>query len=698
MNWFNNINIRGKLILGFLTITAITIILGYTGYSWTTEIVGYLNAMYAERLVPIRELGFANESLLTLRGDFVASLGTKDLSKRQGYINSIKNESAKIDKLIEKYSKTVLVKEEQEFLPKFLSAWSAYRKYHDQTITYILNKHDEQAAEILYVDSFPYMLEARKNLHELININSKIASDLQETSNASANKAVTFLIVFILVSASGALCLSFYVSKTISKKINNAVFMLQELSRGHLGKRLDVDSNDEVGVMAQTMNQFADDLQKYVVGSMKRISEGDFNFDIPMKDKDDEIAPALNLTTNTLREIKTETDLMRKWAADGELDRKGNEEKFKGGYNEIIMGFNNTIQEIVTGVRQAEKVMEILSTGDLTARMEGDYKGDYKRFQDYVNNLGESLENLVHEINLSIAATASAAAQISSSSEEMASGTHEQTQQVNEIASAIEEMTKTIIETTKHVTEASEEAKQASQTANDGTKKIENTKKSMDQIVSSAQSTAAIISELSNKTDQIGEITQVIDDIADQTNLLALNAAIEAARAGEQGRGFAVVADEVRKLAERTTKATKEIAETIKKIQSGVTEADRSMSVAKKVVGDGIELTKEIALVLSEINDGSNRVDDIIAHVAAASEEQSATSQEISQNITGISSVIHQSATGVEQIARAAEDLNRLTVNLQELVSRFKLSNSKEDKALNKHFNGNSVKLVRQLN
>ena len=317
--------------------------------------------------------------------------------------------------------------------------------------------------------------------------------------------------------------------------------------------------------------------------------------------------------------------------------------------------------------------MEKFAEGDLSVHVEKEKDDEIGKLFDGFNKSVKNISNLIGSVTEAVAATASAANQISSSTEEMAAGAHEQSSQASEVASAVEEMTKTIYETTKNTGHATEASKNSGKVAKEGGHVVEETIEGMNRIAEVVRRSAETVHALGKSSDEIGEIVQVINDIADQTNLLALNAAIEAARAGEQGRGFAVVADEVRKLAERTTKATKEIAMMIKRIQKDTGGAVESMEQGTKEVEIGKQLAEKAGTALQEIIRGAEQAVDIVSQVAAASEEQSSTAEQISKNIESISSVTQQSASGFQQIAHASEDLNRLTLNLQELVAQFKV-------------------------
>ena len=328
---------------------------------------------------------------------------------------------------------------------------------------------------------------------------------------------------------------------------------------------------------------------------------------------------------------------------------------------------------VVRPIKLLEEKSRLLAEGDMTVQV--DYVG-----KDEIGNLAESFRTMIHNLRQTLhdvqeaaSAVASASSEISSSTEEMAAGTQEQTSQAGEVASAVEQMTKTIVTNSRNASDTAEAAKHAKTAAETGGAVVEETVKGIDRIAAVVNQSADTVRTLGNSSDQIGEIIGVIDDIADQTNLLALNAAIEAARAGEQGRGFAVVADEVRKLAERTTTATKEIAAMIKQIQTETIGAVSSMEEGTREVERGKELADKAGKSLREIVQVSQKVTDMVSQIAAASEEQSSASEQIAKNVEAISAVTGQTASGTQQVARAAEDLNRLTENLQNYIARFKL-------------------------
>jgi methyl-accepting chemotaxis protein len=338
----------------------------------------------------------------------------------------------------------------------------------------------------------------------------------------------------------------------------------------------------------------------------------------------------------------------------------------------ISIGLGLFISRIIS--RPVKDVVASIDNADLNMQFNSERKDEVGDLQRSFDRFVETIKGTLLQVSEASAAVASASSEISSSTEQMAAGAQEQTSQAGEVASAVEEMTKTIVENSRNASSTADTAKQAKLAAEQGGTVVEETVSGMKRIAGVVRQSAGTVQELGKSSDQIGEIIGVIDDIADQTNLLALNAAIEAARAGEQGRGFAVVADEVRKLAERTTKATKEIAGMIKKIQSDTKGAVTSMEEGTKEVDEGIKLADKAGSSLREIVGISQKVTDMVAQIAAASEQQSSASEQISKNVEAISSVTNESAAGVQQIARAAEDLNRLTENLQQLLNKFKLS------------------------
>jgi methyl-accepting chemotaxis protein len=235
-------------------------------------------------------------------------------------------------------------------------------------------------------------------------------------------------------------------------------------------------------------------------------------------------------------------------------------------------------------------------------------------------------------------------------------------------------MASTSSEIAANCTNAAESSRRTSESASTGVAVVQETIVGMGKIAERVKQTAATIDALGTRSEQIGEIIGTIEDIADQTNLLALNAAIEAARAGEQGRGFAVVADEVRALAERTTKATKEIGTMIKAIQSETREAVKSMEEGVREVEKGAVSSEKSGESLQEILDQINEVTMQINQIATAAEQQTATTSEITTNIHQVTEVVQQSARGAEETSSSAAQLADQSQQLQNLVGRFRVA------------------------
>jgi methyl-accepting chemotaxis protein len=325
-------------------------------------------------------------------------------------------------------------------------------------------------------------------------------------------------------------------------------------------------------------------------------------------------------------------------------------------------------------ISRAQEIAAKDLTGQPLVKKSDDELG---KLTEAINKMSSSLTQIVSDVNSSAHDVASAATEIAASSEEMASGLNEQAKQVTQISAAIEEMSASVVEVAKKSGDAANNASESGKVATEGGKVVNQTIEGMQAINDAVTASAASVTELGKRGAQIGQIIEVINDIADQTNLLALNAAIEAARAGEHGRGFAVVADEVRKLADRTTKATEEIAESIKAIQTETDGAVKRMSVGTEQVQKGVELATGAGVSLQKIVASAQQVASMIQSIAAAAEEQSAASEQVSKNVETISSVTKQSSEGAGQAAAAAAQLSSKAEQLQQLVGQFKVNGSK---------------------
>ncbi len=329
----------------------------------------------------------------------------------------------------------------------------------------------------------------------------------------------------------------------------------------------------------------------------------------------------------------------------------------------------NSIQDLIAYIQRFAGHAKAVAAGNLTDEVE--VKGADDVLGNAFQQMLVNLTDIVQQLTENARELASVSTEIAANSEQSSNAASSQASQVNQIATAIEEMTATIIETSKSSGDASDNAKKASDTASSGGEIVASTITGMQNIAQVVRNSSTSIGKLSKSVQEIGSIIEVIDDIADQTNLLALNAAIEAARAGEQGRGFAVVADEVRKLAERTGKATAEITAMIKGIQVQTGEAVTVMDSGIKEVESGKKLADQAGDSLGQIVRMSQQVMDMIQQIATAAEQQSSAAEQISRTVEQISNVTRESATGAQQSSAAAEQLSGQAEVLRQMIGKF---------------------------
>jgi methyl-accepting chemotaxis protein len=619
MEWFNRLKISRKLILGFAFVALVATLISYIGINNIKKVNEGSAIMYSHNAVPLTYLINLTAHFHRLRAVSIWCMLESDAQKRADLFNRCGQREDSIRFYANIFEANIHSDDIREAFNNYKDAQDKLLPMIDHMLDLVKQNENSQALTLLAGDVEAIRKSCEDALTKLTDLQIEHAKLKSESNADIADSASLTMVILLIIGLIIAISLGIFISRVIGKPINKLAEGADKIASGDYDIKLEVSAKDEIGALADSFNVMIKNIKDAKETIVREKEEAAFKDAKVLKD----------------------TEVQKQY---------------------LIQSVDTILDE-----------MNKFANGDLTVALEIKNDDEISKLYSGFNNAVNNIKNMLVKVSEAVTSTASASSQISASTEEMAAGTQEQSSQTMEVAGAVEQMTKTILETTKNSTIATEAAQSAGTSAKQGGKVVLETIDGMNRIAEVVKKSAETVQALGKSSDQIGEIIQVIDDIADQTNLLALNAAIEAARAGEQGRGFAVVADEVRKLAERTTKATKEIAGMIKQIQKDTNGAVESMSKGTEEVFKGKELADKAGDSLKEIIRGTEKVVDVIAQVAAASEEQSSTSEQISKSIETISNVTQESVAGISQVSKASEDLNRLTINLQNLISRFKI-------------------------
>ena len=402
MKWFYNLKISAKLLIGFILVAIITGALGI----WSIINIKALDKsdtiMYENMTVPISEMSDISTTFQRIRVNVRNMMLETDPEKIQAFSDRIDELSGEMDGYAAAFEETIISDEMRQAFNDFVAADVEFDK-QVKIITQLAMEDKDAEAMAIMSETGTSGIASRAEQDAIDKIIEMKVADAKARSEANSKQASTTVmttIIIIAVAMALSVLIGVFISLMISRPLKRTVDMINEMGKGHLGLRLNMGTKDEVGEMANAMDSFADDLQNNVIATMKRISEGDLDFYVTPKDDKDEISPALINTTKALKGLIEEAVMLSNAAIDGQLDARGNTEKYKGGYKEIIVGFNNTLDAVIGPLNVAAEYIDRISKGDIPPKVTDTYKGDFNEIKNNLNTCIDAVNALVEDANM----------------------------------------------------------------------------------------------------------------------------------------------------------------------------------------------------------------------------------------------------------------------------------------------------------
>ena len=580
MNALNNVKVGTKLIGGFLIVALIVVAVAVLGYVNMNNINNSQEILYTKDVIGIANLGHTDTDLYYIRGEVFKHIILP--AERPAIETEINGLITEITNHMAIYRALPLTQAEKDTLARFDAAWVTYQKETANNIA--LNNAGKETTVIANISSGGSTSDVRKDLSShldtLFTTLESLAGKTIIANQKTFSQASTIMIIAGVVGLLLALGLGIMLSRSITGPLSQGVVLIQDMSLGYSSKRLNMKRRDEIGILAQAMDQLADS-----------------------------------------------TDLMAKLA-------------------------------------------DKIAKGDLNVQIET------RSEQDVLGNaftkLVESLRHYTLELSQAVGLLGSSASEILAATTQVASGTVESASSINETTTTVEEVRQAAQLSSQKAQLVSDSAQRVVQVSGSGQKSVQETSAVMDRIREQMETIAQTVIRLSEQSQSIGGIIAAVTDLAGQSNLLAVNAAIEAAKAGEQGKGFAVVAQEIKSLAEQSKQATAQVRGILSDVQKATSNAVMATEQGSKAVEAGVKQAAQAGEAIRILAETSDEAVQTAIQIVSSSQQQVVGMDQIGIAMENINQAGMQNAASMKQMEVAAQNLHELGEKLKELVAQFK--------------------------